>query len=37
MLPSMVLMMFALFRLVRGLERLTGLKQEDLFHPAHRR
>ena len=37
MLPSMVIMMFALFRLIRGLEQLTGLRQEELFHPPHRR
>jgi len=36
MVPSMVIMMFALFRLIRGLEQLTGLKQEELFHPPHR-
>ncbi len=31
-LPSMAIMMVALFRLLKGLERLTGLKGEDLFH-----
>lgn len=29
--PSMAVMVFALFRLVKGLERLTGLKAEELF------
>jgi len=31
-LPSMAIMMVALFRLLKGLERMTGLKGEDLFH-----
>lgn len=31
--PSMAIMMVALFRLLKGLERLTGLKGEELFHP----
>ncbi len=31
-LPSMAIMMVALFRLLKGLERLTGLKGEELFH-----
>lgn len=30
--PSMAIMMIALFRLLKGLERLTGLKGEELFH-----
>lgn len=34
-LPMMVVMMFALFRLIKGLEALTGLKNDELFHPAH--
>jgi len=31
-LPSMAIMMVALFRLLKGLEHLTGLKGEELFH-----
>ncbi len=33
-LPMMVVMLFALFRLIKGLEQLTGLKNDELFHPA---
>lgn len=36
MVPSMVIMMFALFRLLKGLERLTGLSGDELFHPSAR-
>lgn len=32
-LPSMAMMMVALWRLVRGLGRLTGLRLEEIFHP----
>lgn len=31
-LPSMIIMMVALFRLLKGIERLTGLKGDELFH-----
>jgi hypothetical protein len=31
-LPSMAVMFFALFRLMKGIEQLTGLKTDDLFH-----
>ena len=31
--PSMAMMMVALWRLVKGLERLTGLRLEEIFHP----
>lgn len=31
-IPMMAVMMFALFRLLKGLEQLTGLKSDDLFH-----
>ncbi len=31
-LPSTAIMMVALFRLLKGVERLTGLKGEELFH-----
>ncbi len=31
-LPSMLIMMVALFRLLKGIERLTGLKGDELFH-----
>ncbi len=31
-LPSMIIMMLALFRLLKGIERLTGLKGDELFH-----
>ena len=35
-LPSMAVMMFALFRLLKGAERLSGLTTDELFHPqAH--
>ena len=33
-LPMMAVMLFALFRLLKGLEQLTGLKNDELFHPA---
>ena len=33
-IPMMAVMMFALFRLLKGLEALTGLKSDDLFHAA---
>lgn len=32
-LPSMAMMMFALWRLLKGVERLAGLPMEELFHP----
>lgn len=35
MLPSMAIMMFALFRLLKGLEFLTGLRGDELFHAHH--
>ncbi|MBX3743767.1 MAG: MFS transporter [Verrucomicrobiae bacterium] len=31
-LPTMVVMMFALWKLIAGLEKLTGLSGEELFH-----
>lgn len=31
-IPMMAVMMFTLFRLLKGLEQLTGLKSDDLFH-----
>lgn len=31
-LPCMVVMFFAMWRLLTGLERITGLKGDDLFH-----
>jgi hypothetical protein len=31
-LPSMGVMMFALWRLVKGIERMTGLTMDDIFH-----
>ena len=31
-IPMMAVMMFALFRLLKGIEQLTGLKNDDLFH-----
>ncbi len=34
MVPSMAIMMFALFRLLKGLEALTGLPGDDLFHQS---
>lgn len=36
MVPSVVIMMFALIRLLKGLEALTGLKGDELFHPSSR-
>lgn len=36
-LPSMVMMMVALWRLVKGLERMTGLKLEEIFHTPERK
>lgn len=33
MLPSMAVMIYALLRLLRGLQRLTGLKLEEIMHP----
>jgi len=33
--PSMAVMVYALIRLVKGIERLTGLKGEDLFAAKH--
>lgn len=32
--PSMIVMMFALWRLVKGLERMTGLTLDEIFHAA---
>lgn len=34
--PMMAVMFYALFGLIKGIERLTGLKGEDLFHPHAR-
>jgi len=31
-IPSMAIMVFALFKLLKGIEALTGLKGEELFH-----
>lgn len=31
-LPSMMVMMFALWRLLKGVERLTGLNMDDIMH-----
>lgn len=36
-IPSMAMMMFALWRLVKGLEKMTGLKLEEIFHPPERK
>ena len=36
MVPSLVIMMVALFRLLKGLEALTGLSGDELFHPSAR-
>lgn len=36
MVPCLVIMMFALFRLLKGLESLTGLSGDELFHPSAR-
>jgi hypothetical protein len=33
MLPSMAVMIYALMRLLKGLQRLTGLKLEEILHP----
>lgn len=33
--PSMGVMVFALIRLVKGIERITGLNGEDLFAAKH--
>lgn len=35
-LPSTAIMMVALFRLLKGVERLTGLKGDELFHQRPR-
>lgn len=32
MIPSLAIMMFALIRLLKGLEKLTGLSGDELFH-----
>jgi hypothetical protein len=38
MLPSMAVMIYALMRLLKGLERLTGLKLEEILHaPAEKK
>jgi hypothetical protein len=31
-LPSTAIMMFALWKLIGGITRLTGLKLEEIFH-----
>jgi hypothetical protein len=31
--PSMLVMMWTLIRLVKGIEELTGLKMDEMFHP----
>lgn len=36
-LPTMVVMMFALWRLIAGLEKLTGLSGDELFHDRRRK
>jgi len=36
MIPSLAIMMFALFRLLKGLEKLTGLTGDELFHPQQK-
>lgn len=33
MVPSMAVMIYALWRLLKGLQTLTGLKLEDILHP----
>jgi hypothetical protein len=33
MLPCMVILMFSIWKLLTGVEKLTGLDGEDLFHP----
>ena len=35
-LPSSAMIFFALFRLLKGVEDLTGLKGDELFHPKRR-
>lgn len=37
MVPSLLIMMLALFRLLKGIELLTGLKGDELFHAPARR
>lgn len=32
MLPSMAILMFAIWKLINGLEKLTGMDADDLFH-----
>lgn len=36
-LPSMAILVFALFRLLKGIEALTGLKGDELFHHPKKR
>ncbi|MCW5557607.1 MAG: MFS transporter [Verrucomicrobiae bacterium] len=36
MVPSLIIMAVALFRLLKGLEALTGLKGDELFHASAR-
>jgi hypothetical protein len=33
MIPSMAMLLFALWRLLAGIKRLTGMELEDIFHP----
>ena len=33
MVPSMTVMIYALWRLLKGLQILTGLKLEEILHP----
>ncbi len=35
-IPSMAIMIYGMWRLLRGLERLTGLSGDDLFHPRRK-
>lgn len=37
MLPSMAVMIYALMRLLKGLQRLTGLKLEEILHPPEKK
>ncbi len=35
-IPTMIIMIFALWRLISGITRLTGMKFEDMLHAEHR-
>lgn len=36
-IPSMAMMMYGMWKLITGLERLTGLSGEEIFHPRGKR